>query len=298
MKIEVSIILVSFNTKDYLSNCINSIYKNTSGIVFEIIVVDNASTDGSLEMVRSNFPDVITVQNAINKGFGAANNDGLEKAQGEYIFFLNTDTILVNNAVFILFKYVESQPQTGACGGALFNDDMTPQISFGRFPSIKSVVVEFLFQKIFPTYYSEKLKMEGILRADQIQPFEADYIVGADLFVRKSILEKSGAFDTDFFLYFEETELCFRIQNRGFINKIFPEAKIIHLCGKSIGRHPSERQTIWFEQSRVRYISKTRNKIQAVVFYLILLILYSFSWLKGNRTYWKARLKGLLSLKV
>jgi GT2 family glycosyltransferase len=156
MLLNISIIIVSFNTKELLSQCIKSIFKHTKGINFEIIVVDNASTDGSQQLIKSDFPKVILIESEINIGFGRANNLGAKHASGDYLFFLNSDTLLIENSIKILkdFIYSESDPNLAVVGCKLLDKNKNPHISYGNFPSIYQEIFEYGLLKIFKKYYA------------------------------------------------------------------------------------------------------------------------------------------------
>ncbi len=143
---QVSIIIVNYNTKELIKNCINSIYENTKDIDFEIIVSDNGSTDGSVEMLKNDFPNVILIENNANLGFGKANNNGLKVAKGEYIFYLNSDTVLLNNAVKMFYDYWEQNLQKdkiGALGANLLNEKLKITHSGEDFPSKKKIFKDY-----------------------------------------------------------------------------------------------------------------------------------------------------------
>ncbi|MCX6231085.1 MAG: glycosyltransferase family 2 protein [Bacteroidetes bacterium] len=263
---DVSVIIVSFNNKELTRNCLNSLYEKTKGVDFDVIVVDNDSHDGSAAMIENEFPSVKLIQSGSNLGFGKANNLGIESSDANYVFLLNNDTILVNNAVKLLFDKMESSnySKLACCGGALFNQDMTKQISFGRFPTLTALFFYYFLSKIFPDYYSKNLFMAGYV--DDETPVIVDYVTGADMLIRKSVLDKCGNFDDDFFLYFEETELCSRFIKAGYRNMIFPEAKIIHLCGMSTMN--IEREKI-FNESLYIYLNKNKGKLYTTLYKLI-----------------------------
>ena len=224
---DVSIILVSYNTKDLTRDCLRSIYEKTQGIEFEIFVVDNNSHDGSPEMIEQEFPDVRLIRNSENKGFGAANNIAIRQSNAKYIFCLNTDTILLNNAVKIFFDFMEhpDNQNVGLCGGNLFNFDMKPCISYAPFPNALNCTSLFwLFKKILPQLFAPK---------EIVNIIDVDSIIGADIFLRKDIFEEIGLFDENIFMYSEEIDLCKRVKDNGYEIKAIPEPKIIHLEGRS-----------------------------------------------------------------
>ncbi|MGC3945939.1 MAG: glycosyltransferase family 2 protein [Chryseolinea sp.] len=292
----VSIIIVNFNSRDFLHQCLVSVYQHTKDVGFEIIVVDNSVADGVETMLQDNFPAVTYLSNPQNDGFGAANNKGLALGHGDMIFFLNPDTVLTNNAVKCLADYLHHHQEVGACGGALLNDDLTPQISFGRFPTVTSLFFEFLFRKLFPTYYNNHLAMEGYVSG--AKPFPVQYITGADMLVRRDVLAQVGAFDLDFFLFFEETELCHRIGRAGYEQMIVPDARIIHLCGKSTAQAASRKKVEWFEHSRLLFLTKTRGRLYARIYRHCALWLCRLAVvLKGNADHWLFRRDALMSFK-
>lgn len=227
---EISIIIVNFNTKNILLQCIKSIYKNTNEVTFEIIVVDNNSSDDSCAQIKKLYPKVILVENKKNVGFGRANNIGLQRSSGEYIFLLNSDTQLINNAAKYLRDFLLNKSEVGIVGGQLFEaNGVTPTHSYSFFfPSLLMEVDIFLRgfltrrQEIRNRKYLEKY---GYLRVA--------FITGADMMLRRTDAVKYGLFNPEFFLYYEETELCYRYFKNGRLCVYYPEAKIIHLGGSS-----------------------------------------------------------------
>lgn len=234
MSLDVSIVVVNYNTKDLTLNCLESLVEYTSGIKYEIIVVDNASSDGSCADIRRIFPRVRLVVNETNIGFAAANNAAFKEAGGKYVFFLNSDTVLLNDAVKIFFDFMEShQGQDFACcGGNLLEENKEPQLPYGNFPSLRQIFFEqFFLYRIFPSFYARipKLGVKEVVAELK----EVPYVSGADLFVRKEVFNIIGKFDERFFLYYEDTDFGYRLKKSGYKSAIVPEAKIIHLVGGS-----------------------------------------------------------------
>lgn len=225
---DVSIIIVNYNTLETTSSCIDSIFEKTSGIQFEVILIDNASTDGSREHF-SNDKRITYHYSDINLGFGKANNKGLEIAQGRNILFLNPDTLLINNAIQILSDHLDRNRETGACGGNLFDYTGTPAFSFERiFPSLTSEFDRCLKGLITKAIYRRNRKFNY-----SEQDIGVAYIIGADLMIKKTILEEVGGFDERFFMYYEEVELCHRIHQKKYRITNVPSARITHLEGMS-----------------------------------------------------------------
>lgn len=256
---DVSIILVNYKTKELTINCIKSIQEKTKDLKYEIILVDNASTDGSVNFFENNYKNkIIFIKNTENLGFGKANNRGIEIAKGKYVFLLNSDTLLINNAIKILFDFMEKTKECGICGGNLYTKELQPTHSFLRkFPSLLLEIQEYIKKK-------EKTRNDfNYTNFEQ----EVAYITGADMFIRKEILEKSGYFDKDFFMYFEETELSYRIKRLGYKIVSVPQAKIIHLEGKSTIF--KERKFTMYLESKYKFYYKLYSlKIVKLHYYL------------------------------
>lgn len=242
---DISIILVSYNTKDLTRDCLKSVYEKTQDLDYEIYVVDNASSDGSQQMIKEEFPDVKLIESHENLGFGRANNIAIKQSNAKYCFLLNTDTVLVNNAVKILFDFME-KPENydiGACGGQLYNADMTLQDSIGEFDTLEKLRSKalgldfnrtiFRYKHIFKTKVKHEIEKQEDKTYLFSYDYEPDYIIGADLMLRKSAIEQCGAFDERFFMFGEEAELCFRLKKNGFKIKFVPESQIIHFGGAS-----------------------------------------------------------------
>jgi GT2 family glycosyltransferase len=240
----VSIIIVSYNTKALLRQCLQSVFEKTQDMAFEVIVVDNSSHDGSPQMMREEFPAVTFVESE-NKGFGHANNVGAKYAQGKYLFFLNPDTILRNNAVKILFDFIDNYPKVGICGGNLFDADKNPARSYDIFlPSVAWELNLFSAMKLGKLRYGKNTQFNHTPH-----PRKVAYITGADLMIKTDLFLRLNGFDTDFFVYYEETELAFRVKKAGYEVYSVPQAEIIHLEGKSFANI----------QAKLQYMAKGRN---------------------------------------
>jgi len=214
---DVSIILVSYNTKDLTRDCIKSIYEKTQNVAYDVFVVDNASSDGSAQMIKEEFPDVKLIESPENLGFGRANNLAIKQSEAKYCFLLNTDTVLVNNAVKILFDFMENPDNSdvGGCGGQLYNVDMSLQDSIGEFDTLDKLRKKALglnFNKLLYRYKhifkTQVLKHKETLKEDKSyalsDDYNPDFIIGADLMLRKSSLSKVGAFNERFFMFGEK----------------------------------------------------------------------------------------------
>lgn len=233
---KVSIIIVNYNTLELTKNTINSVIEKTKNLKYEIILVDNASVDGSVEFFEKEYKNkIIFIKNNENLGFGKANNKGIEIARGKYVFLLNPDTLLINNAIKILFDFMENNENCGVCGGNLYDLDMRPMSSFDKkMITYKSLYIKDIIKEI---KFRISKKIKRIVKYDNFnysdKPCEVKIIIGADMMIRKKVLEKIGFFDEDFFMYHEESELCFRVLKNNFKIYSVPKAKIIHLEGQS-----------------------------------------------------------------
>lgn len=221
----ISIIILSWNTKKLLRDCLRSLYVfNPKLYDLEVIVVDNASTDGSPEMVGRGFNKVNLFQNKENIGFARANNQGIKKAKGDYLLLLNSDTIVKNKAPVKMARFLEQHPEAGAVGCKLLNPDGTDQPSFGPFPSLFISAVML---------FAEHWLGGHLVRRSSKQVKETDWVMGSALMVRKEVVEKTGMLDEKFFMYLEEVEWCYRIKKAGYKIFFYPGAKIIHIGGAS-----------------------------------------------------------------
>lgn len=241
---DVSIIIVNYNTKQLLADCLNSIYEQTKDISFEVIVSDNGSKDGSIEMLKANFPQVILIENNANLGFGAANNRGLSIARGKYIFYLNSDTILMNNAVKCFFDYWEENGEKenlGALGSILQGRNGENVVSGGSFLGKNEYFPYFLknqWHLVCSAYYKAlkhfifhyELKHVTKQLTEEASPGFVDCIIGADLFLKNNNL---ALFDEHFFMYCEEVDLQYQMKKMHLNRKLIDMPKIIHLEGSS-----------------------------------------------------------------
>lgn len=247
----VSVIIVNYRSAELVINCVNSIYEKTKDISFEIIVVDNASGDASVVKLREALKErAKIVESDQNLGFGKANNLGNKYAHGEYIFLLNPDTILVNNAIKILYDELVRYPDYGVVGGNLFMPDMSPAPSYCMwFDDIESEKKRASWKKLIGDKVLEKLGLNKEIPFKNEfnrsgKPLKVAYIFGADMMMKKSVFDKVKGFDPDFFMYAEEEELTWRITKKGYQIMNIPDAQIIHLEGATSKRQNefSERQ--------------------------------------------------------
>ena len=295
---DVSVIIINYNTRQMTAECIDSVFEKTKDIKFEIILVDNASTDGSKEFFEQD-KRIIYIYNNENLGFGRANNIGIEVAKGRNILFLNSDTLLINNAIKILSNYLDENPKVGACGGNLYTKDLKPNHSYRLiFPSIMDEI-NTLFAKLPSKFIYGKNEEYNHTN----KPLLVKYITGADLMVRKNVLDDVGLFDPRFFMYFEETELCHRFWENKYAIMSIPNAKIIHLDGGSFNSTDVvlsyKKRDKMYDDSKYKFYKKLHSVVYVYVIKSIeLTCIYSriffYSILNSpKKFFWITKLKSI-----
>ncbi len=262
---DVSVIIVNYNSTKYVMDCLNSIFTQCKGCTYEIIVIDNASPDRGIEIIKQNFDNqkIIYIESLTNKGFGGACNLGLEKANGKYIFFLNPDTILLNDALSIFVTFAEQKEcKEIALGCCLLDGNKNPTNSYSSFLTPWNIIRRSLG-------LGKRLNQEI-----QLQPFEVDFITGADLFVPTAVIDKVGGFDETFFMYCEDVDIQKRMKEFGVKRLIIPGPQIIHFDGGSYTKKNlrSARRRREYDKGKIIYIKKHYN----IITYLLFRILFFF----------------------
>ena len=277
--VDLSIVILSWNVRDLLRQCLESVASghplpaNSPLLVTEIIVVDNASSDGSVEMVHAEFPAVRLIANQTNRGYTGGNNDGIAAATGRYVMILNPDTRVLDDALAALVSYADVHPDVGVVGPQLLNSDGSVQSSRRRFPT--------LITGLFESTWLEPLAPRDVLRRYNVldQPDDAiqevDWLFGACFLVRREVIQQVGALDEGFFMYSEEMDWCRRIRQAGWKVVYLPEAQVIHYGGKSSDQVAAQRH-IYFQTSKVRYFRKHHGALTAGVLRVALLAMYAW----------------------
>lgn len=255
---DVSVIIVNYNTRQMTADCIESIREKTTGITYEIILVDNASTDGSKEFFE-NYPGITYIYSTENLGFGRANNLGAARAVGRYLLLLNSDTLLINNAVGILSSYLDKHSKVGICGGNLFDANLQPAQSFRKyFPGIWWESIEFINTIARKLFNIQTVSPEFNYSST---PIPVAYITGADLMIRRELYVQVGGFSKEFFMYFEETDLCLKVKKLGKLIMSVPSAEIQHLEGGSFNNDKINSSRInRIENGRMTYYYLNRSQ--------------------------------------
>jgi GT2 family glycosyltransferase len=255
---DLSICVVNWNTRTLLADCLHSIFADEQGVTFEVIVVDNASYDGSADMVRARFPQVYLIANDENVGFARANNQAFKLARGRHALLLNSDTVVLPGALQKLVNYLDGHPQVGVVGPKLLNPDGTFQRSCWRgFPSLRSALVEaFFLWRLVPR--SQLVRSSELLDPSGDEPMEVDHVLGACMMVRREVINQIGGMDEDYLLFSEETDWCYRIKSAGWRICFLPTAKIVHIGQQSV--HQDPRRTLpEYYRSYLRFYRNHRN---------------------------------------
>jgi len=241
---DLSIVIINYNTKNITIECINSVLDNTKNFSFEIILVDNASVDGSYAEFQKRFykyPFIHLIKNNKNLGFAYANNIGAERAKGRYILFLNSDTVIKNSLFKEMILWMDKAKDVAVSSCALKNKDGSLQGSGGYFPTLSKVFawmffledVPFLDRLVKPFHpvHSKSIFYNGLgyFKKERRQ----DWVTGAFFLIKKEIFEKAGGFNPDYFMYTEEVDLCYRVKKMGYDIAYLPQWEIIHLGGAS-----------------------------------------------------------------
>lgn len=235
----MSIIIVNWNTKELLQNCLTSVYKQAGSVNYEVIVIDNGSTDGSPEMVSNDFPQVILVRNLENKGFAAANNQGITIAKGRYVLLLNSDTVILNSALSKTVAFADAHLEAAVVGCRVLNPDRTLQPTCFMFPSLLNTFLSSTYlYKLFPK--SRFFGRERMTWWDRGDTREVDVVTGCFMLVRREAIEQVGLMDERFFMYGEETDWCYRFKKAGWRVVFAPVAEIVHLGGQSTSQRSGE----------------------------------------------------------
>jgi GT2 family glycosyltransferase len=240
--VDISIIIVSWNTRDLLAQCLQSVYDTVGNLAFEVIVVDNASADGSPTMVYDQFPQVRLIENLENEGFARANNQAIDICTGRYVLLLNSDTVVLPDAIERMVTFADTHPQIGALGAELCNGDGSLQPSWAQFPSLVSEWSGRNFRGRQPY-------MDG-------KAYIVDWVGGSCLLVRRQVIEQIGLLDENIFMYSEETDWCYRIVQAGWQIGYLPGAKVIHFGGASSRKQSESRTLIQLYKSKLYFFRK------------------------------------------
>lgn len=269
---DLSIVIVNWNTKDLLIQCLKSLDQTLQRLKMEIFVVDNGSVDGSVELVREKFPGAIVIQNPMNLGFAKANNQALNLSKGKFTLLLNPDTQVKEGAIETLKVFMDAHPEAGVAGAQLLNADGSKQNSIANFPSLATELLnKSLLRLLFPKTFPGK-------ESNISEPIEVESVIGACMMVRREAMEQVGLLDEDYFLFLEETDWCYRIKKAGWKVYHVPQAEVYHFQGKSAEKD-KKRAKVEYYRSRYQFFKKNRGSWQWFILLIGLLIKLGFEFL-------------------
>lgn len=253
--IDLSIIIVNWNTKNYLLRCLESVFRSGKKKSWEVIVVDNGSQDGSAKEVKRSFPNIRLIANEENRGFAKATNQGIKHSSGRYLLLLNPDTEVRENSIERLVAFMDTHPDIGINGVQLLNRDGSRQNSIANFPSLATELLnKSLLRWVFPKKFPGKERVYP-------GPIEVDSVIGACMLTRREAIERVGILDEDYFLFFEETDWCYRMKRAGWRVFHVPQSEIVHFQGRGAETRKREAKVEYY-RSRYHFFRKNRGKLQ------------------------------------
>jgi GT2 family glycosyltransferase len=284
---DISIVIVSWNSQDVLRNCLNSILAETTESNFEVIVVDNASKDQTAQMIMNEYSQIKLIQNQSNLGFAKAVNKGIQASSGKYIALLNPDTIILDDGLELMKTYLDNNPSIGVLGSNLVNEDNSTQASIRRFPKVWDqflimTKLRYLFKnsKAIAQYLAKDL--------DYSMAQQVDQVMGACFMIRRTLLAEIGLLDETFFIWFEEVDFCKRVyKDSNFTVNYYPNAHIVHILGDSFDKVHSIQKQKWFNKSLTYYMKKHHGFFAGMLFSITspisFLAAYCVSFLQKNK---------------
>ena len=253
--IDLSIIIVNWNTKDYLIRCLKSVFQSKRSSSWEVVIVDNGSQDGSGKEAAWLFPGIRLIANAKNLGFAKATNQGISHTSGEYVLLLNPDTEVKEGAIEELISFMRSHGDAGIAGAQLLNGDGSRQNSIANFPSLATELLnKSLLRWFFPERFPGKER-------NYSGPIEVDSVIGACLMTRREAMARVGTLDEDYFLFLEETDWCYRMKKAGWKVYHVPHAEVVHFQGKGAETKKREAKVEYYH-SRYQFFRKNRGDLQ------------------------------------
>jgi N-acetylglucosaminyl-diphospho-decaprenol L-rhamnosyltransferase len=276
---DLSVVIVSWNTRELLTRCLASLLADAaaSGITLDVIVIDNASADGSAAALAQHFPSITVEALEANTGFAAATNRGIRRASGGDILLLNPDTELLPGALAALRRALHSMPHAGLVGGLLLNPDGSLQSSGYRFPHLAQTFLDFF--PLHPRLVGSQLNGR-VPHGDGLSPYAVDHPLGACMLVRREVVERVGLLDECFFMYSEEIDWCRRIVAAGWTVLIAPAARIIHFGGQSTSQ-ASDAMFLQLHRSRARYFRRYHS---GTFLHSVELMARAAAWWAGSRS--------------
>ncbi len=258
---DVSVIVVNWDTRDLLAQCLRSVYDTAAGLSIEVLVVDNGSTDGSVEMVARDFPAASVIANPENVGFVRANNQALAVARGRYILLLNSDAVLLPDALRLLVEFADGHRRVGIVGPQVLNPDGSFQSSYMDFPNLFGELL--LMTKFSKLVYGRHFPSHSPRRSQETRA--VDWMQGACLMIRRETLDEIGGLDETFFMYSEEVDWCWRTRQAGWQIYYLPAARVLHWGGQSSSQAPARRRVLVYG-SKLLFLAKHHGPWAARLF--------------------------------
>lgn len=266
----ISVILVNYNGRAFIEECLDSLVKDPGAEHLEIFVVDNGSRDGSPELISKKYPKVGLIRNDENRGYARANNQAIQAAGGEYFLLLNTDTAVPPGVLFELLEALKSDPNAGAVGPLLYFDEGKFQVSFGKKVDF---IHEILQKSILTFFYKNRLK-------SMRRNLYVGWLSGACMLVEKKALKDVGYFDDSFFLYFEDIDLCYRLRKKKYKLIFTPSVKVYHKGGGSSAAN-SLKNRFFYRQSQLYFYRKHNSKMSLLLLKTYLCVIFFLSYSKS-----------------
>jgi len=257
MTIDLSIIIVNWNTEKYIIPCIQSIYSKIKKVTFDVWVVDNASQDNSIGSVAKKFPQVNIIRNSKNMGFGYANNQALELSKSKYILFINPDTVIANNKTDLIINFLEENPKVAILGPKILNPDMSWYISYWPLPNI---IREFYDRGFIYLLGNRFPFIKRIFYSNPTFIHKTGWVSGSCMFVRRSAIDEVGGFDKDYFLYYEDIDICYRMHKAGQTVVFNPVLEVVHFRRRSRILNKDATYVI-SKESKLLYYKKRKQRI-------------------------------------
>ncbi len=263
---QLSIIVVNWNTKQLLKECLGSVCANAPESAFEVLVVDNASADGSADMVEAEFPEFMLIRNSTNRGFAAANNQAMEVARGEYILLLNSDTVVHGRVLEESLRYLRGHRDVGAMGCRVLNTDGTVQLTCSEFPSLLNQVLQAsgLWRLPWPRFFGKYLMTDWQRDTER----DVEVVTGCYLLTKRNVIDQVGMLDERFFFFGEETDWCLRMRLAGWKLRLAPVGTITH-HGSASARKLNFQRDVMLSGSKVKLHLKHFGKGPAVAVWLV-----------------------------
>jgi GT2 family glycosyltransferase len=265
---DLSIVIVNWNTREFLFRCLRSVYDTTLDLDFEVIVVDNGSTDGSQDMVRRKFPAVSLIVNTENKGFAKANNQAIRRSRGRYVLLLNSDAFVCENTIEHTVAFMDGHPEAGMAGCKLLYEDGRLQPSCYAFPTLSTeFFIAVGLDRLFPK--SRLFGKYGMTYWDFDDIREVDVILGAFMMVRATAIDEVGLMDERYFMYSEEVDWCYRFRDKGWRIYFYPHVETVHVGGGSTRRVRAE-MLVRLYGSRIEFFRKHHGGLSARLLKLVI----------------------------